>query len=70
MSFETVLTSDSKTVKITSRGRCIEIDSDILDSLIESLSLARAIAGEWGINQAAFASSYEYHRGGNEDDRD
>ena len=63
-SFETVLTHDSKTVKITSRGKTIEIDSTMLGTLIDSLLLARAIAGEWGINQAPISREYEYYRGG------
>lgn len=66
-SFKTVLTGDSQTVKITSQGKTIEISSAMLDTLIDSLLLARAIAGEWGINQAPIAREYEYYRGG--DDR-
>lgn len=63
LEYKTKLVNDYKTVRIEVNNQWVEIDSDLLENLITSLNILKAVAEEWGIEQTAGVFENNYKRG-------
>jgi len=60
LEYMTKLVNNYETARIEVNQRFVEIDSDLLENLITSLSILKAVAAEWGIDQAAGVFENKY----------
>ena len=65
--YQTILKDNYETVRIETGGLYIEINSSMIENLVTSLNILRAVAGEWGIEQEAGIFENAYERGSYED---
>jgi len=60
MDYTTTLRNNYKKARIEVNGKFIDIDSDLLEALIASLNVLKAVVGEWGIEQDTVEITNDY----------